>query len=126
MTEKKVYTADFAAIEARVVAMLGHPVPPRQYHNPLLDIHTITTAIALQMPYSAVTSRLRSRVGKCLNFAALYTQGTQWSVPDKDSLLAIWTEGERHRLCVDLGVTQPGKLYDVLVTHFNITYRKPE
>jgi len=126
MTEKKVYTADFAAIEARVVAMLGHPAPPRQHNNRLLDIHTITTAVALQMPYSAVTSRLRSRVGKRLNFAALYTPGMQWNVPDKDSLLAIWSDKERAQLCIDFGITRTEALYDVLVNHFTISYRKPE
>lgn len=111
------HEVDYAAIEQRLAATLSLHKPSK-----LLDIHTITAAITLGLPYSSVCKRQRSNVGKSLNFAMLYTPGAKWEVPTEAALMSIWTEAECDQIRKDLELDQPGALYPLLLNHFNNIY----
>lgn len=118
---KKMPSLDYSSIEQRIMAgLLERNVRPT---SALLDIHTITTAIMLSIPYSNVTKPQRSNVGKSMNFAMLYTPGAMWEVPSEKALMSIWSDEEKAQLCHKLGVNQPEALYAALTNHFNTTYK---
>lgn len=111
---------DYAGLEQRIAAHEAqHGSMPFAPAIPLLDIHTITSAIVLCIPYSEVTKRQRSNVGKELNFSALYTPGARWEVPQESALMKIWTDRERAELVMHFGITDTATLYSVLVNYFN-------
>lgn len=115
---------DYASLEQRVLDhMAKHGDTPFKPTSALLDIHTITTAVMMRIPYSSVTKPQRNNVGKSMNFAMLYTPGAMWEVPSEKLLMAIWTDEEKAQICHKLGVTQPDKLYTVLTNHFNTVYK---
>lgn len=115
---------DFKALEQRVAAHLAeHGDAPIKPTSALLDIHTITTAIMLVIPYSRVTKPQRNNIGKTMNFAMLYTPGAMWEVPSEKALMVIWTDEEKAQICRKLGVTQPDALYEALTNHFNTAYK---
>lgn len=114
--------ADFTQLEQRTMEHFAkeHGIAKAL---PLLDIHTITTAVMLTIPYSAVTEGQRRRVGKNMNFAALYTPGVMWEVPSEAALMAIWSEQEKDQLYTVLGIGKgEHDLYEALVNHFNKSY----
>lgn len=115
------HNPDFTAIEQRTMEHFAkeHGIAKAL---PLLDIHTITTALTLGIPYSSVTKSQRGNVGKNLNFSALYTPGVQWEVPQEHMLMAIWTDKERAQLVMQFGITDTSTLYQALVNHFNKAY----
>lgn len=118
---------DYASLEKRILDhQAKHGDLPFKPTSALLDIHTITTAIVLGIPYSSVTKPQRSNVGKTLNFTMLYTPGAMWEVPSEKQLLAIWTDEEKVQLCHKLGVPDPVNLYKVLTNHFNTIYKGSE
>lgn len=119
--KKVIVDVDFSWLERKLLGQQLEGTAIRT--SKLLDIHTITAAITLQIPYSQVTKPQRTRVGKTLNFSMLYTPGAMWEVPTEKTLMAIWTDKERAQLCIDLGVTQTVNLYKALTAHFNTTYK---
>lgn len=127
MKEPIVHLVDYAALEQRVLEHAQKDgALPFQPTSALLDIHTITTAVIMRIPYSSVTKPQRNNVGKSMNFAMLYTPGAMWEVPSEKLLMAIWTDEEKVQLCHKLGVTQPDRLYTVLTNHFNTVYKGTE
>ena len=111
---------DYAGLEQRIAAHEAkHGSLPFAPAHKLLDIHTITSAVVLNIPYSAVDKRQRSNVGKSLNFSCLYTPGARWEVPQESALMKIWTDRERAELVMHFGITDTATLYSVLVNHFN-------
>lgn len=122
MNKDFTHKADFTQLEQRTMEHFAkeHGIAKAL---PLLDIHTITTAVMLTIPYSAVTSGQRRRVGKNMNFAALYTPGVMWEVPSEAALMAIWSEKEKDQLYTVLGIGKgEHDLYEALVNHFNKSY----
>ena len=115
---------DYVALEQRIAAHEAEHGPTLfTPANPLLDIHTITTAVMLTIPYGSVTKQQRCRVGKSMNFAALYTPGVMWEVPPEAQLMAIWSEKEKDQLYTVLGIGKGEQdLYQALVNHFNKSY----
>lgn len=114
---------DFAGLEQRIAAHEAkHGSMPFAPSNPLLDIHTITSAVVLNIPYSSVTKRQRGNVGKELNFSSLYTPGARWEVPQEAALMKIWTDKERADLVIHFGITDTSTLYQALVNHFNTNF----
>jgi hypothetical protein len=111
------HEVDYAAIERRL-ASSGELYKSSK----LLDIHTITAAVILGLPYSKVCKRQRSNVGKTLNFTMLYTPGAMWEVPSEAALMAIWTEAECEQIRKDLEIEEPGALYPLILKHFNNIY----
>lgn len=120
MNKDFTHQADFTQLEQRVA---DHMAKEQGLTNALLDIHTITTAVMLTIPYGSVTKQQRCRVGKSMNFAALYTPGVMWEVPPEAQLMAIWSEKEKDQLYTVLGIGKGEQdLYQALVNHFNKSY----
>lgn len=120
MNKDFTHQADFTLLEQRAA---DHMAREQSVTNALLDIHTITTAVMLTIPYSSVTKQQRCRVGKSMNFAALYTPGVMWEVPQEAQLMAIWSEKEKDQLYTVLGIGKGEQdLYKALVNHFNKSY----
>lgn len=122
MNKDFTHQADFTSLEQRTAEHFAkeHGIAKAL---PLLDIHTITAAVMLTIPYSSVTKQQRCRVGKSMNFAALYTPGVMWEVPQEAQLMAIWSEQEKDQLYTVLGIGKgEHDLYKALVNHFNKAY----
>lgn len=117
---KNVITTDFVELEQRIAKLWANPPIPVQ--SDLLDLHTITAALTLRIPYSQVTREERNRVGKPLNFAALYSPSIRWVLPDEATLMGLWTEQEKNQLCFDFKLARPSKLYETLSNHFSNAY----
>lgn len=117
------YQGDLNDLEQRVIDRELVDKLPFAPASPLLDIHTITTAVMLEIPYSAVTKQQRCRVGKSMNFTALYDPNAVWEVPREQQLMAIWSEHEKDQLYTVLGIGKgEHNLYEALVNHFNKIY----
>lgn len=121
---KHIAPMDYSALEQRIRAIEEEKGPHLfEPKSALLDLHTITTAIYLGVMYSEVTKKQRSRIGKALNFGAMYSPCTQWHTPPKEQLLAIWTEHEQAQLYTVLGIQRGQQdLYEALAFHFAKTY----
>lgn len=115
------FIGDFTATEERILQQYREAYTGVAQAVPLLDIHKITTAIALGCMYSGVSKDQR-RVGKSLNLSCLYTPGVRWVVPQEAALMKIWTDKERADLVIHFGITDTSTLYQALVNHFNTNF----
>ena len=113
---KDIINVDFSEIEKRIGLTLNQP--RQQVNSKLLDLHTITAALAFGVMYSKVTKDQR-RQAKAINYSLMYTPDAKWQAPPEEELFRIYTDTERSQLCFDLRLGRPSKLYEAIQAHFN-------
>lgn len=87
--------ADYAALEAMF----------RPAKTQLLDLHKLTAAAILKVKYDDVTPAQRAN-SKAKLYMLLYSPTAQWSAPDNEVLLAVYTEEQVEELCSVLNTTR--------------------